>query len=49
MMAGRYLNIGTPGTTERARQDAMIAAAGGIYEYMRGARPRDTSGGKLSA
>lgn len=29
------------GRMERARQDAMIEAAGGVCEYMRGARPRD--------
>lgn len=46
MMAGRYAYDGTPGTyergrIERARQDAMIEAAGGIENYCRGARPMD--------
>ena len=38
-----YSYDGTPGTTERgrrerARQDAMIAAAGGVAAYLQGAR-----------
>lgn len=45
MTRTRYSYGGTPGTTERgarerARQDALIAAAGGITQYLQGARPR---------
>lgn len=48
MTRTRYSYGGTPGTTERgarerARQDALIAAADGITQYLQGARPR---GGK---
>lgn len=50
MAAGRYAFDGTPGTyergqAERARQDAMIEAAGGLLAYMRGAKPRDNVDG----
>lgn len=40
-IAGRYANMGTPGTTERgkaerARQDELMQRSGGIVAYMMG-------------